>query len=62
LPQASKDLPVVVSKFGEEAAAEGMALVAGEGLFKARCREMQENESHPENASSIEASASSNAG
>jgi len=41
LPRAVRDLPVVVSEFGEEAAAVGMALVAGEGLLKAGCLEMQ---------------------
>jgi predicted NBD/HSP70 family sugar kinase len=38
---AVKDLPVVVSQFGEEAAAVGMALVAGEGLLKARCQDIE---------------------
>ena len=47
LPRAVKDLPVVVSEFGEEAAAVGMALVAGEGVFKACCREMQGNDIYP---------------
>ena len=41
LPRAVKDLPVVVSEFGEEAAAVGMALVAGEGVFKACCQDAQ---------------------
>jgi predicted NBD/HSP70 family sugar kinase len=41
LPPAVKGWAVVVSEFGEEAAAVGMALVAGEGMLKARCREMQ---------------------
>jgi predicted NBD/HSP70 family sugar kinase len=41
LPLAVKDLGVVISDFGEEAAAVGMALVAGEGLLKLRCQEMQ---------------------
>ena len=45
LPRAVKDLAVVVSEFGEEAAAVGMALVAAEGLLKAGCREMQEADS-----------------
>jgi predicted NBD/HSP70 family sugar kinase len=40
-PQAVKDLPVVVSKFGEEAAAMAMALVAGEGVLKARCQDIR---------------------
>jgi predicted NBD/HSP70 family sugar kinase len=35
LPLAVKDLPVVVSQFGEETAALGMTLVAGEGVLKA---------------------------
>jgi predicted NBD/HSP70 family sugar kinase len=47
LPRAVKDLPVVVSEFGEEAAAVGMALVAGEGVFRACCREAQGKDSHP---------------
>lgn len=44
LPLAVKDLPVVISEFGEEApavGAVGMALVAGEEVLEARCREMQ---------------------
>jgi hypothetical protein len=41
LPPAVKGLAVVVSEFGEEEAAVGMALVAGEGVLEARCREMQ---------------------
>jgi predicted NBD/HSP70 family sugar kinase len=40
-PRAVNDLEVVVSKFGEEAAAVGMSLIAGEQIFKARCEEMQ---------------------
>lgn len=47
LPLAVKELAVLVSEFGEEAAAVGMALVAGEGVLKARCLEMQGIESHP---------------
>jgi predicted NBD/HSP70 family sugar kinase len=35
LPMAVKDLPVVVSQFGEETAAVGMTLVAGAGVLKA---------------------------
>jgi len=42
LRYALKGLPVVVSQFGEEAAAVGMALVAGEGVLKTCCREMEE--------------------
>jgi N-acetylglucosamine repressor len=42
LPHAVKDLPVVVSQFGEEAATIGMVLIAGEGVLKARCAEMEE--------------------
>ncbi len=41
-----KDLTVAVSEFGEEAAAVGMALIAGEGVMKACCQNM-EGESHP---------------
>jgi N-acetylglucosamine repressor len=41
LPQIVKNLTVVVSEFGEEAPAVGMALVAGEGVLKARCRELE---------------------
>jgi len=41
LPLAVKDLEVVVSEFGEEAAAVGTTLVAGEGILKARCRELE---------------------
>lgn len=41
LPQAVKDLAVVVSQFGEEAAAVGTTLVAGEEVLKARCRELE---------------------
>lgn len=47
LPRAVKDLPVVVSGFSEEAAAVGMALVAGEGVFKACCQEVPGNDSRP---------------
>ncbi len=47
LPRAVKDLPVVVSGFSEEAAAVGMALVAGEGVFKACCQEVSGNDSRP---------------
>jgi N-acetylglucosamine repressor len=41
LRHAVKDLAVVVSQFGEEAAAVGMALVAGEGVLKARCQDIE---------------------
>jgi predicted NBD/HSP70 family sugar kinase len=41
LPQVVKGLDVVVSQFGEEAAAVGTTLVAGEGILKARCRELE---------------------
>jgi predicted NBD/HSP70 family sugar kinase len=41
-PQATKDLSVVVSQLGEEAAAVGAVLIAGEEVLKARCREMEE--------------------
>jgi predicted NBD/HSP70 family sugar kinase len=41
LPQAVKDLPVVVSQFGEEAAALGMVLTAGESVLETRCRDLE---------------------
>jgi predicted NBD/HSP70 family sugar kinase len=41
LQGAAKDLAVVVSQLGEEAAAAGIALVAGEGVLKARCQDME---------------------
>ena len=41
LPQAAKDLAVVVSQFGEEAAAVGTTLVAGEEVLKASCRDLE---------------------
>jgi predicted NBD/HSP70 family sugar kinase len=41
LRHAVKDLAVVVSQAGEEAAAVGMALAAGEAVLKARCQDMQ---------------------
>jgi predicted NBD/HSP70 family sugar kinase len=41
LRQAVKDLPVVVSEFDDYAGAIGMALVASEGVLKARCTEME---------------------
>ena len=44
LPLAVKDLPVVISEFGEEAAAVGMALVAGEGVLKAAAARCEGNE------------------
>ncbi len=50
LPQVVKGLDVVVSQFGEEAAAVGTTLVAGEGMFKVLCQEMQVNYSHPGNS------------
>jgi len=37
LPQAVKDLPVVVSQIGEEVATLGMVLIAGEEVLRARC-------------------------
>ena len=40
LPQVVKDLDVVVSQFGEEAAAVGTTLVAGEEVLKSRCCEL----------------------
>jgi predicted NBD/HSP70 family sugar kinase len=41
LRHAVKDLAVVVSQSGDEAAAVGMVLVAGQEVLKARCRDMQ---------------------
>lgn len=41
LRHAVKDLTVVVSQSGEEAAAVGMVLAAGEAVLKARCQDMQ---------------------
>jgi N-acetylglucosamine repressor len=59
LPLAVKDLGVVVSEFGQEAAAVGMAIAAGEGVLKARCQEMQSDDfrlevgaAHPDGAPS----------
>jgi predicted NBD/HSP70 family sugar kinase len=40
-PQGVKDLPVVVSQFGEEAAALGMVLIAGESVLETRCRNLE---------------------
>jgi protein required for attachment to host cells len=37
LPQAVKDLPVVISEIGEEAATLGMIQIAGEEVLRARC-------------------------
>jgi predicted NBD/HSP70 family sugar kinase len=62
LPLASADLPVVVSEFGDESAAKGMTLVAGEGVFKARCREIQEKYPHTIMGSAEEAGAPPPAG
>lgn len=41
LPQAVRNLPVVVSQLGKEAAALGLVLIAGEGVLKARCGELE---------------------
>jgi predicted NBD/HSP70 family sugar kinase len=41
LPQTVRDLPVVVSQFGEEAAALGMVLTAGESVLETRCRNLE---------------------
>jgi predicted NBD/HSP70 family sugar kinase len=41
LRRAVKDLTVVVSQIGEEAAPIGMVLIAGEEVLRARCKEMQ---------------------
>jgi predicted NBD/HSP70 family sugar kinase len=41
LPQGVKDLPVVVSKFGEEAAALGMVLTAAESVLETRCHDLE---------------------
>ena len=40
-PQGVKDLPVVVSQFGEEAAALGMVLTAAESVLETRCRDLE---------------------
>jgi N-acetylglucosamine repressor len=40
-PQVVRDLPVVVSQFGEEAAALGMVLTAGESVLETRCRDLE---------------------
>jgi len=40
LPQAVKDLPVVISEIGEEAATLGMVIIAGEQVLRARCDEL----------------------
>jgi hypothetical protein len=40
LPQAVKDLPVVISEIGEEAATIGMILIAREEVLKTRCAEL----------------------
>jgi predicted NBD/HSP70 family sugar kinase len=40
-PQGVKDLPVVISEFGEEAAALGMVLIAAENLLESRCRNLE---------------------
>jgi len=41
LPQSVKNLAVVVSQLGEEAAAVGTTLIAGEEVLKASCRELE---------------------
>lgn len=43
LPKAIENLPVVISKLGDEAAAVGISHAAGAEVFKARCRAMGEN-------------------
>jgi glucokinase len=43
IAQSTPGLDVVVSQFGDEAAALGAVLIAGEEVLKARCREMGEN-------------------
>ncbi len=53
LPLAVKDLPVVVSQFGEESAAVGMTLVAGEGVLKAAVAGSQWGISPPSDSQSI---------
>jgi predicted NBD/HSP70 family sugar kinase len=40
-PHGVKDLPVVVSQFGEEAAALGMVLIAGESVLETCCRNLE---------------------
>jgi len=61
LPWAVKDLAVVVSEFGEEAAAVGMALVAAEGVLKVRCREVQGTDSRHGERPTPDQSVSANA-
>lgn len=41
LPQSTKDLDVIVSQFGDDAAAVGAVLLAGEEVLESRCREME---------------------
>ena len=62
LPRAVKNLPVVVSEFGEEAAAVGMALVAGEGVFQTCCRDVHGKDSQPEESSTLKDDFSSDPG
>jgi predicted NBD/HSP70 family sugar kinase len=62
LPRAAQNLPVVVSAFGEEAAAVGISLVAGEGVFKACCRETRRNDSRPGDDLKFSERASSDSG
>jgi predicted NBD/HSP70 family sugar kinase len=40
-PHGVRDLPVVVSNFGEEAAALGMVLIAAKSVLKTRCRALE---------------------
>ena len=42
-PQATRNLQVVVSQLGEDAAALGAAVIAGEHVLKTRCREMEQS-------------------
>lgn len=41
LPHAMKEMTVVISQIGEEAAALGMVFIAGEHVLRARCREIK---------------------
>jgi predicted NBD/HSP70 family sugar kinase len=41
LQRGVRDLPVVVSTFGEEAAALGMVLTAAESVLETRCRDLE---------------------
>jgi hypothetical protein len=51
---------VVVSEFGEETAAVGMTLVAGEGVLKAAAARCQHNESPPRDGQALHGSVQAN--